>query len=311
MSVLICGSLAYDIIMRFEGRFNEHILLDKADKLNVAFLASHMRREFGGCAGNIAYNLSLLRVPAHPMATVGRDFREYAAWMDARGITRQRVKELEDMFTSQAFISTDRDDNQITLFHPGAMDRCHEQAVDPTDIRVGLISPEGRIGMIRHAEQMAGAGIPFLFDPGQGMPLFQKEDFLSFVEQATWAAFNGYEAEMMQDKSGLTIKQLAERLEAVIVTHSERGSCIYRQGRPMLEIPAVPVAEDVDPTGCGDAYRAGLLYGILNDMDWETSGRLGSLMGACKVQHQGAQNHTLALAELTERFREAFGYSPE
>ena len=311
MSVLICGSLAYDTIMRFDGRFKENILPDATDHLNVSFLTAHMRREFGGCAGNIAYNLSLLGVTGYPMATVGRDFQDYATWMDGKGVSRSRVKELEGMFTSQAFISTDLDDNQITLFHPGAMDFCHEQEVDSTDVRLGLISPEGRTGMIQHAEQMAEAGIPFLFDPGQGMPMFQKEDFLRFVEQATWAAFNGFEAEMMQKKSELTIEQLAERLEAVIVTHSERGSCIYRKGQPMLEIPVVPVAEDVDPTGCGDAYRAGLLYGVLNDMDWETCGRLGSLMGACKVQHQGAQNHTLTLEEITESFREEFGYSPE
>lgn len=311
MSVLICGSLAYDTIMRFEGRFRDNILPDAADHLNVSFLASHMRREFGGCAGNIAYNLGLLDVTGYPMATVGRDFRDYAAWMDEKRVSRSRVRELEDMFTSQAFISTDLDDNQITLFHPGAMDRCHEQEVDPADVRLGLISPEGRMGMIQHAKQMADAGIPFLFDPGQGMPMFQKEDFLSFVEQATWAAFNGFEAEMMQKKSELTIEQLTERLEAVIVTHSERGSCIYRKGQPMLEVPPVLVAEEVDPTGCGDAYRAGLLYGILNDMDWGTCGRLGSLMGACKIQHQGAQNHTLSLGEMMERFREEFGYSPE
>ena len=311
MSVLICGSFAYDTIMRFEGRFKENILPDSTDHLNVSFLAAHMRREFGGCAGNIAYNLSLLGVTGSPMATVGRDFQDYAAWMDKQGVSRSRVKGLEDNFTSQAFISTDLDDNQITLFHPGAMDRCHEQAVDATGIRLGLISPEGRTGMIQHAEQMAEAGIPFLFDPGQGMPMFQKEDFLCFVEQATWAAFNGFEAEMMQKKSELTIEQLSERLEAVIVTHSERGSRIYRSGQPTLDIPAVQVANEVDPTGCGDAYRAGLLYGLLNDMDWETCGHLGSLMGACKVQHQGAQNHTLTLDELTERFREAFGYSPE
>ena len=311
MSVLICGSFAYDTIMRFDGRFKENLLSGATEHLNVSFLAAHMRREFGGCAGNIAYNLGLLGVVGYPMATVGRDFQDYAAWMDANGVSRSRVEEMPDRFTSQAFISTDLDDNQITLFHPGAMDVCHEQAVDPTGIRLGLISPEGRIGMIRHAEQMAESGIPFLFDPGQGMPMFQKEDFLHFVEQATWAAFNGFEAELMQKKSDLTIEQLAERLDAVVVTHSERGSRIYQAGQPVLDIPVVQVEEDKDPTGCGDAYRAGLLYGILNDMDWETCGRLGSLMGACKVQHQGAQNHSVTLDEVRERFKGAFGYWPE
>ncbi len=311
MSVLICGSLAYDTIMRFDGRFRENILPEAADHLNVSFLAAHMRREFGGCAGNIAYNLNLLGVTGYPMATVGRDFQDYATWMDQKGVSRSRVKTLESMFTSQAFISTDLDDNQITLFHPGAMDFCHEQEVDPADVRLGLISPEGRVGMIQHAEQMSDRGMPFLFDPGQGMPMFQKEDLLRFVELATWAAFNGFEAEMMREKSGLTIEKLAERLDAVVVTHSEQGSRIYREGKPILEIPAVPVEEDVDPTGCGDAYRAGLLYGILSDMDWGTCGRVGSLMGACKARRQGAQNHTLSLEEMRERFKEAFGYSPE
>ncbi len=310
MPVLICGSLAYDILMRFEGRFKEHILPEKLDTLNVSFLAGHMRREFGGCAGNIAYNLGLLGVDAYPMATVGDDFRDYADWMDAQGVQRSRVKEVDATYTAQAFITTDRDDRQITIFHPGAMNRCHEQEVDAAGVRLGLISPEGRTGMIEHARQMAEAGIPFLFDPGQGMPMFQKEDFLKFLEQATWAAFNEYEAEMMRDKVGLDPAQLAERLEAVLVTHGAKGSRIYRAGRPVLEIPAVPVLRDVDPTGCGDAYRAGLLYGILNEMDWETNGRLGALMGACKVQHQGAQNHTLTRDQIFEDFAEAFGYSP-
>lgn len=309
MPVLICGSLAYDILMRFEGRFQEHILPEKLDTLNVSFLAGHMRREFGGCAGNIAYNLGLLGVAAQPMATVGHDFRDYAAWMDAQGVARARVKEVAAAYTAQAFITTDRDDRQITIFHPGAMNHCHEQQVDATGIRLGLVSPEGRTGMIEHAQQMAEAGIPFLFDPGQGMPMFEKEDFLRFLEQATWAAFNEYEAEMMRGKVGLSPAQLAERLEAVLVTHGAQGSRIYRAGRPVLEIPAVPAPRDVDPTGCGDAYRAGLLYGLLHDMDWETSGRLGALMGACKVQHQGAQNHVLTREQAYEDFAAAFGYS--
>ena len=311
MSVLICGSLAYDTIMRFDGRFRDNILPETKDHLNVSFLAAHMRREFGGCAGNIAYSLGLLGVDGRPMATAGQDFQDYAKWMKTKGVPSDRVLVLDDCFTAQAFISTDLDDNQITLFHPGAMNFCHRQKVDPDGIRVGLVSPEGRTGMIEHARQMAEAGIRFLFDPGQGMPMFEKEDFLEFVEQATWAAFNGFEAELMQKKSGLSLGQLAERLEAVIVTHSERGSCIYRKGQPMLDIPVVPAENDVDPTGCGDAYRAGLLYGLLNDMDWETCGRLGSLMGAAKIQRQGAQKHTLTEAEAIERFRETFGYSPE
>ncbi len=310
MSVLVCGSLAYDVLMRYDGRFSDAILADKKELLNVSFLAHHMRREFGGCAGNIAYNLGLLGIPSRPMATVGRDFPDYAQWMDKHGINRESVKQLEDTYTSQAFITTDVNDQQITIFHPGAMNRCHEQTIQPDGIRVGLISPEGRTGMIEHAQQMADADIPFLFDPGQGMPMFEKEDFLQFLEQATWAAFNEYEMEMMRKKVDLTVEQLTERVEAVVVTHAEKGSSIYRFKQPVLEIPAVAVEQDVDPTGCGDAYRAGLLYGLLNDMDWETSGRLGALMGACKVQHQGAQNHTLVRDELFDEFAKQFGYSP-
>jgi len=309
MSVLICGSVAYDVLMRYDGHFNEDILSDKMEHLNVSFLTTDMRREFGGCAGNIAYNLGLLGVNAHPMATVGQDFRDYAEWMNQNEVSRSRIMLLEDEFTPQAYITTDRDDNQITIFHPGAMARCHEQAVDADGIQLGLISPEGRAGMIEHAQQMAEAGIPFLFDPGQGMPMFQEEEFLTFIEQATWAAFNEYEAEMMEVRSGLSLAQLTERLEVVIVTYGGAGSEIHSAGGKVLQIPAIEVVRDVDPTGCGDAYRAGLLYGILHDMDWETSGRIGSLMGAKKVQHLGAQNHTLDREVLDEEFKDAFGYS--
>ncbi len=309
MSVLICGSVAYDVLLRYEGHFNQDILGDKMEHLNVSFLTSDMRREFGGCAGNIAYNLGLLGVEAYPMATVGQDFRDYSEWMTQTGMSQARIRILDDEFTPQAFITTDLDDNQITIFHPGAMGRCHEQDVLAEGIQLGLVSPEGRAGMVAHAQQMAEAGIPFLFDPGQGMPMFQEEEFVTFVEQATWAAFNAYEADMMQVRSGMTLAQLTEHLEAVIVTHGGDGSEIYLSGGKVLSIPALEVMRDVDPTGCGDAYRAGLLYGLLHDMDWETSGRIGALLGAEKVQHLGGQNHTLDMAWLEVRFREAFDYS--
>ena len=309
MSVLICGSVAYDVLLRYEGHFNRDILRDKMEHLNVAFLTTNMRREFGGCAGNIAYSLGLLGVEAYPMATVGQDFRDYEEWMTQNEMLQSRILILEDEFTPQAFITTDLDDNQITIFHPGAMDRCHEQAVDAEGIQLGLVSPEGRIGMVQHAQQMAEAGIPFLFDPGQGMPMFEAEEFATFVEQATWAAFNAYEAEMMEARSGMTVAQLTQRLEAIIITHGRDGSEIHLAGGKVLSIPVLEVAHDVDPTGCGDAYRAGLLYGILHDMDWETSGRIGALLGAEKVQHLGGQNHTLDVDHMEVRFREAFGYS--
>ena len=310
MSVLICGSLAYDTIMRFDDKFDNHILPDKIHILSVSFLTSHMRREFGGCAGNIAYNLNLLDVPCQPMGTVGRDFGDYAAWMECQGISQDRILQLDDIYTSQAYITTDNQDNQITAFYPGAMDQCHQQVIASDCVaKVGVVAPEGRLGMLQHAEQMVAAGIPFLFDPGQGMPLFKREEFLSFVEQATWAAFNDYEAQMMKEKSGLSLAQLSERLQAVVVTRGPEGSHIYQAGKPRVEIPVLPATQMVDPTGCGDAYRGGLLYGLLHDMDWETSGRIASLMGSIKVEQEGTQNHSITIEELRERFAAAFGYS--
>jgi adenosine kinase len=308
MSALICGSIAYDTIMVFPDRFKNHILPDKVHILNVSFMVPQMRREFGGCAGNIAFNLHLLGDDPVLMATVGGDFAPYANWLDENGISRKHVKMLNDIYTGQAFITTDQDDNQITAFHPGAMSESHQNKVsDANGITLGIVSPDGRDGMIQHAEQFADSGIPFIFDPGQGMPMFGREDLVRFVEQATWVTLNDYEAQLMCERTGLSVDELATRVEALVVTRGGEGSLVYTGGK-CLEIPTAKAREIRDPTGCGDAYRAGLLHGLMHGMDWETTGRIASLMGAVKIEHHGTQNHRFDRDGFAERFQREFGY---
>lgn len=309
MSALICGSFAYDTIMVFHDHFKNHILPEQVHILNVSFLVPDLRREYGGCAGNIAYNLALLGGDGKPMGTVGKDFGHYAEWMDSCGVSRDYVRVLENEFTAQAYITTDQDDNQITAFHPGAMNLSHENRVgDAAGISIGLVSPDGRQGMLDHAQQFAEENIPFIFDPGQGMPMFDGDDLLRFAEQATWLAFNDYEAKLMQERTGKTPEQLAQMVEAVFITRGGEGSNIYT-GNKVYEIPAAPVANLQDPTGCGDAYRAGLLYGLMQNADWEVTGRIAALMGAIKIEHPGTQNHKFTGEEFAERFKESFGFS--
>ncbi len=307
MTALICGSFAFDTIMVFQDQFKNHILPDKVHILNVSFLVPQLRREFGGCAGNIAYNLKLLGGQGLPMATVGRDFDAYAQWMDQCGISRKHLRVIEDSYTAQAFITTDMDANQITAFHPGAMGHSHLNRV-PTGagIRLGIVSPDGREGMIEHAAQFCSAGIPFIFDPGQGLPMFDGAQLTAFIEQATWVTVNDYECELLQERTGLTPHDIAERVEALIVTLGANGSRIYTK-QQRIEVPAAKIAAAVDPTGCGDAYRAGLLYGLMNNKDWETTGRIAALMGAIKIEHHGTQNHSFDHAEFTARFKAEFG----
>jgi adenosine kinase len=309
MSALICGSMAFDTIMVFEDRFKNHILPEQVHILNVSFLVPEMRRNFGGCAGNIAYNLRLLGGDGLPMGTVGGDFAPYAQWLDRHGIRRDALREVPDTYTAQAYITTDQDDNQITAFHPGAMSFAHQvQVQDINGVTLGMVSPDGRQGMIEHAEQFAAAGIPFVFDPGQGMPMFDGADLERFVAQATWLAFNDYEAKLMQERTGRSPEQLAQDVEAVIVTRGAQGSVIYTGGRA-IEIPAAPAQRLVDPTGCGDAYRGGLLYGLQHGLDWEVTGRIAALMGAIKIEHAGTQNHAFDRAGFEDRFKEAFGFA--
>jgi adenosine kinase len=308
MSALICGSLAYDTIMVFNGRFKDHILPDKIHMLNVSFLVPTMRRNFGGCAGNIAYTLKLLGGQGFPMGTVGHDFGPYHAWLDEHHIDRRYVKEIAGEFTAQGFVTTDLDDNQIWAFHPGAMSHSQVQPVPSADgISIGIVSPDGREGMIAHAEQFSAANLPFIFDPGQGLPLFNGVDLLKFIEQATWLAVNDYEAQVVAERIGLTHAQIAERVQALIVTRGAQGSLIYHGGNCTEIPPAKPLAIK-DPTGCGDAYRAGLLYGLMNGFDWETTGRIASLVGALKIESNGPQNHRFTMAEFSARFQESFGY---
>ena len=308
MSALISGSMAYDTIMVFQDHFKNHILPEQVHILNVSFLVPEMRRNFGGCAGNIAYNLKLLGGEGIPMATVGEDFAPYARWMDEKGVSRAGLREVEGEFTAQAFITTDQDDNQITAFHPGAMNHAHLNKVsNHSGVEIGSVSPDGRQGMIEHAQQFAEAGIPFIFDPGQGMPMFDGEDLMRFVDQATWLAFNDYEAKLMEERTGHSMRQLAERVQAVIVTRGGEGSSIYIGGKH-LKMPAAPARELKDPTGCGDAYRAGLLYGLMRGMNWELTGRIAALMGAIKIESQGPQNHHFTRDEFEARFKESFGF---
>ena len=307
MHALICGSFAYDHIMVFEDYFKNHILPEKVHMLNVSFLVPRMRREFGGCAGNIAYNLKLLGGDPVPMGTVGKDFGPYAHWMDECGIDRTHVTVVDDAFTGQAFVTTDLDDNQITAFHPGAMGLSHRNKVDDVaDVSLGIVSPDGREGMIEHARQFSAAGIPFVFDPGQQLPMFDAEELGHFIDQATWLATNDYEWEMIAERTGMTVGMALDRLEAVITTRGKEGSTIYtRDGR--IDIPVVSVDEAKDPTGCGDAYRAGLLYGLANELDWQTTGRIASLIGAMKITEHGTQNHRFTMEQFRRRYRDEFG----
>ncbi len=309
MTALICGSMAYDTIMVFHDKFQHHILPDKLHILNVSFLVPAMRREYGGCAGNIAYNLHLLNEEPAIMATVGHDFEPYAQWLSRNGISTRFIKVLDDHYTGQAYITTDEDDNQITAFHPGAMSFSHFNTV-PVDeeIGIGIVSPDGKQGMQEHAEQFAELGIPFIFDPGQGMPMFDGAELLRFLELANYATFNDYEAELVQQRTGLTLEQLAEKVEALIITLGSQGSKIYTQGR-CIEIPPATARQLADPTGCGDAYRAGLLYGLINEYDWEVTGRIASLLGAIKIEHHGTQNHFFTLADFKQRYQDTFGSS--
>lgn len=308
MTALITGSVAYDNIMVFQGRFEDQILPDQIHVLNVSFLVPALRREFGGCAANIAYNLRLLGETGYPMATVGRDFAPYRDWLRQQGVPLDYVRELEDSWTAVAYITTDLADNQITAFHPGAMQHAHLNTV-PADagIRWGMVSPDGRQGMLEHAEQFAAAGIPFVFDPGQGLPMFGAEELARFIELADVVAVNDYEGKMLSQRTGLDEAAIAARVRAYVVTRGGEGSVIIAGGR-RYEIPAAAPEAVVDPTGCGDAYRAGLLFGLLREADWETTGRLASLMGAIKVESAGTQNHSVDAAAFAERFSASFGY---
>ena len=307
-AALICGSVAYDTILLFPDRFKAHILPDKIHILNVAFLVPEMRREFGGCAANIAYGLKLLGDRGIAMAAAGDDFAPYRQRMQAQGLPVEHIRVVEGTFTAQAFITTDLDDNQITAFHPGAMQQAHLNKVSDAgkDIAIGIVAPDGRQAMIEHAAQFAAANIPFIFDPGQGLPMFGADDLKTFIAQARWVAVNDYEWGMLQQKTGLSAADVAAQVDALVITHGAEGSVIHTGGKT-LKIPTAKPNAVVDPTGCGDAYRAGLIHGLLHGKDWETIGRMASLMGALKIESRGPQNHSFTRADFDRRYRENFG----
>ncbi|MGH8289132.1 MAG: carbohydrate kinase family protein [Steroidobacteraceae bacterium] len=306
-TALICGSVAFDTLMVFDGRFREHILPEQIHILNVAFLVPELRREFGGCAGNIAYNLRLLGDTGVPMATVGRDFAPYREWLERIGLALDHIRIVDSELTAQAFITTDLEDNQITAFHPGAMQHAHlNKVAHVAGIDIGIVAPDGRQGMVEHAEQFAELGIPFIFDPGQGLPMFGATDLDRFIEQADWVTVNDYEWQLLQQKTGLAVRDLTQRVKALIVTRGPKGSSIYTQDG-QFEIPCAKTSAVVDPTGCGDAYRAGLLHGLLRGLDWETAGRIAAVMGALKIESRGTQNHRATPQEIERRLAESFG----
>ena len=310
MTALICGSLAYDTVMVFEGRFREHILPERIHVLNVSFLAPSMRRNFGGCAGNIAYNLQLLGGAGLMMATVGHDFAPYERWLRERGIALTHVREVPGEFTAQAYITTDLDGNQITAFHPGAMNHAHVNKVGAAPgARLGIIAPDGRQGMLEHAAQFTAAGIPYMFDPGQGLPMFNGEELRAFVVGAEWVAVNDYEASLLAERSGWSAEQIAAQVRALVITRGGEGSWIYADGQ-RHEIPVARAAQLADPTGCGDAYRAGLLYGLQRGLDWPTTGRIAALAGTIKIEHHGTQHHHYDWPGFATRFRQEFGFTP-
>jgi adenosine kinase len=301
--------MAFDTIMVFHDHFKNHILPEQIHILNVAFLVPDMRREFGGCAGNIAYNMKLLGGDPVIMATVGDDFAPYAERLNNLGLDASHIQRVAGTFTAQAFITTDLADNQITAFHPGAMNFAHQNDVESAiEIELGILSPDGRQGMIDHACQFAAAGTPFIFDPGQGLPMFNGEELLAFIQQADYLTCNDYEAKLLQERTGQTLEQLARQVRALIVTLGGDGSRIYAEGQ-VHDIPVAKPSQIVDPTGCGDAYRAGLMAGILKGMDWPTAGRLAGLLGAIKIAERGGQNHRFTWDEIVDRFKAEYGYS--
>ncbi|HKW79816.1 MAG TPA: carbohydrate kinase family protein [Casimicrobiaceae bacterium] len=310
MRTLICGSLARDTIMVFSDRFSRHILPDQTRVLSVSFQVGEMRQEWGGCAGNIAYNLKAIGGEPVVMATVGDDDDgAYARRLASLGIASDGLRAVPDTYTAQAFIITDLDDNQITAFHPGAMNRSELNRVDDVgDIALGIVAPDGKAGMQSHVTGFAAAGIPFVFDPGQGLPLFSGDELVAMIDAADYLAVNDYEAKLLSERTGLALTDIASRVEALVVTLGAEGSRIYAGGE-MIPVPAVRPSALVDPTGCGDAYRAGLLYGIAHGWEWLRTGRLAALLGSAKIASRGGQNHALDRQRLAALYAANFGGS--
>ncbi|QNK71272.1 carbohydrate kinase family protein [Variovorax sp. PAMC26660] len=291
MAAVICGSLAFDTIMTFEGRFADQILPDQLHILNVSFLVPTLRRDFGGCAGNIAYSLNALGGNALPMATLGTDGADYIERMRSLGISTEFVRQLEGTFTAQAMIMSDIDNNQITAFHPGAMQQAHvTQVAAREDIKLGIIAPDGREAMLQHAEQFAAAGIPFVFDPGQGLPMFDGEALKHFVELASWVVVNDYEGKMLSQRTGWSLAEISKRVRGLVVTLAAEGCEVWIDGE-REHVAGVVATEVVEPTGCGDAWRGALLFGLEKEWPLAQCAALGNRIGALKIAQRGPQNY--------------------
>ena len=310
MKILVTGSIAYDTIMVFPDRFRNHLLADQLHILNVCFLTPEMRREYGGTAGNIAYNLALLGEQPLVMGTVGEDIDPYLARLRSQKLDTEHIRRIPGQFTAQGFITTDLDNNQITNFHPGAMNFSHENRISARlGAGLAIIAPDGKQGMVQHARECAQHGISFMFDPGQGLPMFSGEELRELIGLADYVAVNDYEGKLLQEKTGRPLEELAREVKALVYTRGAHGSTIIAGGQ-RHEIACVKADAVLDPTGCGDAYRAGLLYGIAHGWDWPSAGKLGAVMGAIKIAYRGAQNHAPERGEIEARFKSAFGYSP-
>jgi adenosine kinase len=308
--VLISGSVAFDTIMVFDGHFKDHILADKVHMLNVAFLTPRLKREFGGCAANIAYNLKMLGGEPVVLATVGHDGAGYLERLAGLGIDTGHLMQLDDQFTAQAFITTDLADNQIIAFHPGAMSLAHQvSASGALPAAFGIVSPNGKDAMLQHARELRDAGVPFIFDPGQGLPMFDGSELRALIESAHAVAVNDYEAQMLCDRTGLDEAAIASMVDALIVTLGAQGSQLWTS-EGCLSIAPCEISQALDPTGCGDAYRGGLLYGLAQGMDWKHAMQLGSVLGAVKIECQGAQNHVIDRTLIAERHLKAYGDKP-
>jgi adenosine kinase len=293
MASLICGSLAFDTIMDFEGRFAEQILPDQLHILNVSFLVPALRRDFGGCAGNIAFSLKALGGTPLPMATLGTDAADYLHRLTSLGISTEYVRQVQDTYTAQAMIMTDHDNNQITAFHPGAMMQAHITKIEKrSDINLGIISPDGRDAMLQHAEQFNAADIPFVFDPGQGLPMFDGADLARFIDQATWVTVNDYEGKMLSDRTGMTHADISRRVQGLVVTLGAEGCEVWVDGQKTL-VPPVKATAVVDPTGCGDAWRGALLFGLEQGWSLAKCAALGNQVGALKIAQRGPQNYNV------------------
>ena len=301
MSVVLCGSLAYDNIMEIDGKFGDYILPDQIHILSVAFNVPRLRKEFGGCAGNIAYNLKLLGIEPIITATVGKDFDSYGSWLEKNDISKDAIKIIDNMYTAQCFITTDSNNNQLTSFHPGAMDEGHKNPISLTDnIEMAIIAPDGKQSTIEHAEQLHEQSIPIMYDPGQGLPMFNKDEIEKIIGLSDWIILNEYEANLISEITGKPLKDIVKNLKAAVVTKGNKGSEIF-VGDERIIIEPIKATKDLDPTGCGDAYRAGLIYGICHQMSWQQSGKIGSMMGSIKVASNGTQNHTFNVKEILEK----------